>query len=84
MYADIGHISLQQHQRPTIPVLDDTPIEYAKINHNSIAEKKSIPMTADKTTVNDQLNGIIDLDLLMHIYSLIIIEYCNNYYTDCS
>ena len=65
MYADVGHLSSQQHQRVTVPVLDDTPIEYAKINHRSIANKNSIPMIAVvETTVNDQFNGIIDLDLL--------------------
>ena len=59
MYADVSHISLQQHQRPIIPVLDDTPIEYAKINHRSVINKKSMPTTAVKATVNDQHNGII-------------------------
>ena len=67
MYADVGHISLQQHQRPTIPVLDDTPIEYAKINHRSIANKKSISMTTVEPTVDDQLNGIDSCTLIMVI-----------------
>ena len=61
MYADLGHLPLQQHQRLTIPVLDDTPIEYAKINHHSIASKKSMSMTAIEATsviMNNQLNGI--------------------------
>ena len=73
MYADVGHLSLQQHQSVTVPVLDDMPIVYAKINHHSIANKNSIPMTAVETTVNDQLDGMIDLDLLMHVYILNIL-----------
>ena len=57
MYAEIGHTSLQQHQRPSIPILDDTPIEYAKINHSSrTANKKSLPLTVNQAIVND-LNG---------------------------
>ena len=65
MYADIGHMSLQQHQRPSIPILDiTTPIEYATINHHSVSKKKSVPapLTAVEVTVNDQLNGIIEQD----------------------
>ena len=58
MYADICHTSLQQHQRPSIPVLDDTPIEYAKINHSShTVIEKSLPLTVNQAIVNDQLNG---------------------------
>jgi hypothetical protein len=35
MYADIGQTTFNQQKRllPGIPDLDDTPIEYAKINH---------------------------------------------------
>ena len=57
VYADIGHMSLQQHQRPSIPILDDIPIEYAKINHSSHTNKKSVPLTAVEAMMNDQLNG---------------------------
>jgi hypothetical protein len=35
MYADIGQTTFNQQKRllSSIPDLDDTPIEYAKINH---------------------------------------------------
>ena len=57
MYADIGHMSFQQHQQPSIPVLDDTPIKYAKISHSPhTTNKKSLPLTANQAILND-LNG---------------------------
>ena len=45
VYADIGQATFnqQRHLLPGIPNLDDTPVEYAQINVNSLAEKPSMP-----------------------------------------
>ena len=45
MYADIGQLPYNQLQRsqPRIPALEDTPIEYAKINLRSLSDKKKTP-----------------------------------------
>ena len=55
MYADIGQTL--NHQRPSIPVLDDTPIEYAKINHSSHTSKHSVPRTSVPAKLNEKRNG---------------------------
>ena len=43
MYADIGQATFNQQKRllPGIPDLDDTRIEYAKINHKAHPIKPS-------------------------------------------
>ena len=40
VYADIGQATFnhQRHLLPGIPDLDDTPPEYAKINHNALVK----------------------------------------------
>ena len=53
VYADIGQSSFNRLQRPllSIPALEDTPIEYARINHKSLSDKqRNSPITFDGTT----------------------------------
>ena len=52
VYADIGQSSFNQlqHPQPSIPALEDTPIEYARINHKSLLDKKrNSPITFNGT-----------------------------------
>ena len=51
MYADIGQTTFnqQKHLLPGIPDLDDTPTEYAKINHNASVK----PLKSQKVVKNN-------------------------------
>ena len=75
MYADIGQTL--NHQRPSIPVLDDTPIEYAKINLSSHTNKlkHSVPPTTVPAKLNKKhQNG--KLRLLGNIIQIIRLASC--------